>query len=79
MASMMCKCGDRLSNSAIPNDVQLWVYTDKEMDYILTEDTIESWKFPSPTYDVWMCPRCERVYVINKDDYKTIKVYCLEQ
>jgi len=66
MARMTCKCGEELSNSSVPNDIQLWVYTDKEMDVILTNDIIEAWKFPSPTYDVWQCPKCRRIYVFEE-------------
>jgi hypothetical protein len=73
MANYYCKCGDRLTNQLAPNDIQLRVYTDMEWDKILEQDIIESWKFPRPTYDVWRCPRCERVYVFEKNH--VIKYY----
>jgi hypothetical protein len=79
MARMDCKCGETLSNTMVPNDIQLRVYTDKEWDKILEQDTIESWKFPLPTYDVWRCPKCERIYVFKEGYGPPIKVYKLEE
>ena len=80
---MNCTCGEYLSNSATPNDVELWVYTDREWDAILENDTIETWKIPLPTHDVWRCPKCERIYVFGKPNedgcIPVIKVYRLEE
>jgi len=78
MARMECKCGELLSNSMAPNDIELWVYTDKEWDAILENDTIETWKIPLPVYDVWKCPKCERVYVFEDGSDKAVKIYSLE-
>ena len=78
MASFYCKCGERLSNSDIPNDIQLWVYSDKEWDVILEKDTFEAWKVPLPTYDVWRCPNCERIYAFDNEN-KLFKTYVLEE
>jgi hypothetical protein len=78
MARMTCECGEILSNSMAPNDIQLIVYTDKEWDKILERDTIETWKIPMPTYDVWKCPKCERIYVFEPGNDHAIKVYKLE-
>ena len=76
---MNCICGETLSNSAAPNDIQLRVYTDKEWDSILEVDIIEAWKFPLPTHDVWRCPKCERVYAFEPNNHTAIKVYKLEE
>ena len=76
---MNCKCGETLSNSAIPNDIELWVYTDKELDSILEVDIIEAWKFPLPDHNAWRCPKCERVYVFEPNNHTAIKVYKLEE
>ena len=82
MLRMDCICGEYLSNSAAPNDIELRVYTDSEWDEILKVDMIETWKIPLPTYDVWKCPKCERIYVFGKADKegsrKAIKIYRLE-
>jgi hypothetical protein len=78
MARMECKCGEVLSNSMAPNGIQLRVYTDKEWDSILSDDTIEAWKIPLPQYDVWKCLKCERVYVFKEGMDSAIKIYTLE-
>jgi len=79
MARMECRCGEVLSNSIAPNNIQLRVYTDKEWDSILVNDTIETWKIPTPSYDVWRCPKCETIYVFKEGSDKAIKTYILEQ
>lgn len=79
MARMECKCGELLSNSQAPNDVQLRVYTDKEWDDMFQDDFIEPWKIPMPTYDVWRCPKCERIYVFKDGNDTAIKIYVLEK
>lgn len=79
MARMKCKCGEVLSNSVAPNDIQLRVYTDKEWDSILQNDIIEAWEIPLPSYDVWRCPKCETIYVFKDDCSDAIKTYTLEK
>ena len=79
MARMECKCGELLSSSIAPNDIQLRVYTDREWDKILENDIIETWKIPLPTCDVWRCPKCKRIYVFAKGNDKAIKVYAIEE
>lgn len=79
MARMNCRCGEILSDSMAPNDIQLRVYTDKEWDNILSVDTINTWEIPLPHYDVWKCPKCERVYVFEEGTDEAIKVYKIEE
>jgi len=79
MARMNCICGEVLSNSAAPNDVQLRVYTDREWDKILDTETIETWKIPTPKYDVWRCPKCERIYIFKEGSDSAVKIYALEK
>lgn len=78
MSTIICKCGNTMSNTLMPNDIQLRVYTDKEWDDIIAMDRIEdTLDIPSPKYDVWRCPKCERIYVYGSDN-KLKKVYVLE-
>ncbi len=79
MASMKCKCGEILSNSEVPNKIQLIVYTDIEWDKILSEECIETISIPRPQYDVWRCPVCQRVYVFEPGKLEAIKIYALEK
>lgn len=63
MAKFTCKCGNLLSNSLVPNDIELHVYSDFEWDDILRNDVIDPIQLPRTKYDVWNCPVCSRVYV----------------
>lgn len=75
---MICKCGNILSTVEAPNDVQLRVYTDKEWDEIMNEEVLIPWKIPLPEYDVWMCPKCKRVYVFEDGNNIPVMKYVLE-
>lgn len=70
---LQCICGETLSNSMAPNDIQLRVYTDKEWDDIINMGEIDSINIPDPKYDVWRCPKCERIYVFEDFIEKAIK------
>ncbi|MGL5149743.1 MAG: hypothetical protein ACRC7N_04105 [Clostridium sp.] len=76
MAKYDCKCGEVLWNGNTPNDIELVVYTDREWSKILESDTVETWNLPEPKYDVWMCPKCNRIYVF--DGNKLVKQYVEE-
>jgi hypothetical protein len=78
MAAITCKCGNRLSNTEIPNDVEYHVYSDREWNNITMADTIETISFPKPQYEVWKCAVCSRLYIFNSDG-KVIKIYKLEE
>ena len=77
MASIACKCGNRLSNSQAPNDIQYHVYSDQEWHKILENDFIELIRFPKPAYDVWRCNNCNRIYIFDEDG-KIVRVYFVE-
>ena len=78
MAKMDCNCGHILSTVEVPNDVQLWVYTDKEWDGIMSDEVLIPWQIPLPKYDVWMCPECKRVYVFENGNNIPVMKYVLE-
>jgi hypothetical protein len=75
MASVYCKCGDRLNNVEAPNDVEWRVYSDREWDEITNCNTIDPVYIPFPNIEVWRCPKCERVYVFKNN--QLIKYYVL--
>jgi len=77
MARFQCKCGQILSNTLSPNDVELRVYTDKELDDIINMGLIDSVDIPFPERDVWRCSECERIYVFEDGVVK--KTYILEK
>lgn len=78
MAGFLCRCGESLSNTEAPNDVQLRVYTDKEWDDIINCETLDPISIPFPKYDVWRCTNCERIYFFDWGYGEPIKVYKLE-
>lgn len=41
-------------------------------------ETIIPWEFLLPKYDVWMCPKCKRLYVFEKGNDTAIMSYVLE-
>jgi len=79
MVRMVCKCGAELNNQESPNDIQLKVYTDREWDTIFDFDSINPWMIPLPHYDVWKCPKCQRIYCYEDGRDKPIKIYYLEE
>lgn len=79
MARMTCRCGNVLSTMQVPNNVEYHVYSDFEWVKFEENDSIEMIDFPSPTYQVWKCPKCERIYVFNWGYGPAIKVYQLER
>jgi hypothetical protein len=75
---MTCKCGEVLSNTLAPNDIQLKVFTDEEWDHIINIGMIDTFDLPDPKFDVWRCPKCERLYFFEYGNDRAIKVYALE-
>lgn len=81
VARMLCKCGNLLSTTEVPNDVELRVYTDREwVEKIENQDTVNTWELPFPEHTVWRCPKCERIHVFGtgEDRNKVIRVYAVE-
>lgn len=79
MARVKCRCGENISNSQAPNDVELIVYTDREWEEIFDCESVQPWMIPSPKYNVWRCPRCKRIYVYEWAKDTPIMVYALEK
>ena len=80
MAQIGCKCGYILRNSSTPNDIQYWVYSDKKIDKICKKDKIKVSKLIDiEDYEVWLCPKCKRLYIFKHGSTKTKYVYSLEE
>lgn len=82
MSKLVCKCGQIMWNGNTPNDVELWVYTDKQLCTILEQDNITTLELANLyNYDVWCCPVCKRIYVFDKQGYgiKPKYIYKLEK
>jgi hypothetical protein len=76
MARYECKCGNILSNTLSPNDVELHVYSDFEWDKIINSDTLNPISIPKPENEVWICNNCGRLYFFKGDQVS--KVYKIE-
>lgn len=76
MAKFGCKCGFLLSNTESPNKIEYKVYSDCEWDMIINQETIDPINIPQPIFDVWKCPKCERVYIFKNDE--VYRVYMVE-
>ena len=80
MARIVCKCGELISNSLMPNDVQYWVYSDKKMDKICKKDKIKVKKLINiEDYEVWLCPKCKRLIVFKNGKAKAKYLYRIEE
>ena len=77
---MICRCGEKLSNTQAPNDIELTVYTDREWDEMFSGyDSIAPHEIPLPRYNVWRCPKCARIYVFEGSDSSPVMVYAIEK
>lgn len=66
MAQLLCKCGENMRDNMIPNDIQFWVYSDRKMDQICENDTVDVIELSSiEDYEVWRCLKCKRLYVFE--------------
>ena len=80
MAKLRCKCGQILSNSLYPNDIQHWVYSDKNIDKICKKNTIKVKKLiGKEDYEVWVCPECKRLIVFKNGKNKAKYIYQIEE
>lgn len=78
MAKMQCKCGNVLSTTKCPNEIELHVYTDEEWERLLDCEMIIPWNIQSPEHEVWRCPECQRIYVFKLGNDIPIMTYSLE-
>ena len=76
MAHLLCKCGCDMWNGLIPNEIEFAVYSDKRMCEILENDMVDTLDLAQMNeYDVWKCPKCDRLYIFRKPDGKVLRVY----
>ncbi|MCL1790800.1 MAG: hypothetical protein FWG40_05495 [Peptococcaceae bacterium] len=78
MSKIRCRCNNVLSNIDAPNDIELIVYSDRQWENEINIGIINSIEIPSPKYNIWRCPVCDRIYVFEKGNDVAIKVYALE-
>lgn len=73
---LLCKCGCDMWNGQIPNDIEYTVFSDRRMCEILEEDTVDTTDLALKNdYNVWLCPKCGRLYVFKESENKVLRVY----
>lgn len=78
MSHIRCLCGNSLSDFHCPNDIVFWVFTDREWFDIKHSNIYDSIDIPFPTHQVWKCPECERVFLMEwHGDF--LKTYVVEK
>ena len=66
-------------NGESPNNIQLWVYSDRKMDKILEKDTIDVIELSNmEDFEVWLCPNCKRLSVFEPGSSSVKYTYQLE-
>lgn len=77
MARLQCKCGNILWDGETPNNIQFHVFSDKQMDQILENDTISTVDLftKMEEYEVWRCPQCKRLYVFEENSKEAKYIY----
>ncbi|MDE7193525.1 MAG: hypothetical protein K2O14_06090 [Oscillospiraceae bacterium] len=73
---LLCKCGCDMWNGQIPNDIEYTVFSDRRMCEILEENTVDTTDLALKNdYNVWLCPKCGRLYVFKESENKVLRVY----
>lgn len=63
MAKMSCQCGECLSNSIVPNDIEWLIYTKEDFNHWIESDYFEYTEKHENFDGFWLCPKCKRAYV----------------
>lgn len=66
MSKMGCQCGECLSNSEVPNDIEWWIYTKEDFEQWKENDYFEYTDEHETFNGFWLCPKCKRAYVSLK-------------
>lgn len=77
MAKLYCKCGELLSTSNVPNEVELHVFSDKTWVDVFEQEKLDPAELPYTEYVVWKCDSCQRLYLFEGDKVK--KIYKVEE
>lgn len=72
MGKWTCKCGQYMNDHNCPNENGFVVYSEKEWDQIGNQtdsnDNINLFDIPNPTFDVYRCPACGRLMVFGESN-----------
>ena len=77
MSKMCCQCGESLSNSIVPNDIEWNIYKKKDFEHWMGNDYFEYTEEHEDFDYFWLCPKCKRAYVwLNRNKkYEETRIY----
>ena len=77
MSKMCCQCGEVLSNSIVPNDIEWNIYKKKDFENWIEKDYFEYTEEYEDFDYFWLCPKCQRAHVwLNIDkQHKETRTY----
>ena len=76
MLNIKCKCGENMWSSQMPNELEYWVYSDRQMDLMLQDDTLSSIDMCIMSEcKAWKCPKCSRLYILDSKTTDVLGVY----
>lgn len=77
MSKINCNCGHLIDSSKIPNDIEYWIFSDKEwQENQLKAENCES--LNDSNIESYKCPKCNRFYFFRNKQIKPYAVYKLE-
>ena len=81
MAGLKCTCGNGMWNGEQPNDIEIYMLSDREWDEITERDEhIMLMELPHIIkFEYWRCPECGRISVVNPKNGKKVRVYAIER
>ena len=60
----------------MPNELEYWVYSDRQMDLMLQDDTLSSIDMCIMSEcKAWQCPKCSRLYILDSKTNDVLGVY----
>lgn len=80
MARILCLCGETLSNSESPNDIEIYCFPDRQF-FELTESgqtDFENIADVDPEITIWKCPSCGRLLLFMGESNRPV-VYKIEK
>lgn len=63
MSKIGCNCGECLSNSEFPNDIEWDIYTKREFESRINNEYFKYVEEQEEVDYFWLCPKCKRAYV----------------
>lgn len=82
VSRIKCTCGTVLWNGEVPNDIEYWAFSDKQLCEVNELGTVGFIELNNRLgYNIWRCPDCKRLFVydLTRSDKQPVCVYKLEK